>query len=35
MSELRSRSDMDSPRPRASYLAYVYYGHPDLIIDKL
>lgn len=35
MSELRSRFDMNSPRPRASYLAYVYYGHPDLIIDKL
>jgi hypothetical protein len=35
LSELRSRFDVDSPRPRASYLAYVYYGHPDLIIDKL
>lgn len=35
MRELRSRFDMDAPRPRASYLAYVYYGHPDLVIDKV
>jgi hypothetical protein len=35
MRELRSRFDMDSTSPSASYLAYVYYGHPDLIIDKL
>lgn len=34
LSELRSRFDMTSADPRASYLAYVYYGHPDLIITK-
>jgi hypothetical protein len=34
MSELRSRFDMDSSSPRGSYLAYVYFGHPNLIITK-
>jgi hypothetical protein len=35
MRQLRSRFDMDASRPHASYLAYVYYGHPDLVIDKV
>jgi len=34
MSELRSRFDMNAASPRASYLAYVYYGHPDLNLTK-
>ncbi len=34
LSELRSRFDMSSSNPKASYLAYVYYGHPDLKITK-
>lgn len=32
--ELRSRFDVASDNPQASYLAYVYYGHPDLKITK-
>lgn len=35
LSDLRSRFDVTSDSPRASYLAYVYYGHPDLKITKL
>jgi hypothetical protein len=31
LSELRSRF---ATSPQASYLAYVYYGHPDLMITK-
>ena len=35
MSELRSAFDMESSSPRASYLAYVYFGHPELVINKV
>lgn len=34
LAELRSRFNADSAKPRSSYLAYVYYGHPALAINK-
>jgi CHAT domain-containing protein len=34
MAELRSRFNAESSKPRSSYLAYVYYGHPELVINK-
>lgn len=33
--DLRSRFDTESDAPASSYLAYAYYGHPDLVIHKL
>jgi hypothetical protein len=35
MSELRSKFSKDSSKPALSYLAYVYYGHPGLVINKI
>ena len=34
LSALRSRFDMTSADPQASYLAYVFYGHPDLRLTR-
>ncbi|MDX1468274.1 MAG: CHAT domain-containing protein [Acidimicrobiia bacterium] len=34
LGRLRSRFSMTSSSPRASYLAYVYFGHPELVIHK-
>jgi hypothetical protein len=32
--EVRSRFDMTQEMPAATYLAYVYYGHPGLVLKK-
>jgi CHAT domain-containing protein len=30
---LRSRFDFKADNPEATYLAYIFYGHPKLILD--
>jgi hypothetical protein len=34
MREIRSRCDMTKEIPASTYLAYVYYGHPRLVLKK-
>jgi CHAT domain-containing protein len=34
MRRLRSRFDPKADNPEATYLAYTYYGHPKLVLNK-